>query len=121
MVNEKLRKNGKYLDTTYKYQSNEINKIKIRKNQIDTHWQFAKEEADIHCKKFIEFFIIFLTIGFTIIITVITEKIEPFQWYFLIGIYFIGVAFYSILKINETIKSLKIQCFRFHYELEELK
>ena len=114
------RKGEKLTTATSSHQTkSEINKI--RKNQIDTQWQYAKAETEIHCKKFIQIFIILLTIGFTIIITTITGGLEPLFNYVAIGLVFICLSFYSIIKVNELTKLLRNQMIRIHSSLENLK
>lgn len=96
-------------------------KDKIRKNQIDTQWQYAKAETEIHCKKFLQIFIILMTTGFAIIVTSITEDFKPLQNWIVIGSVFIILAWYSIFKINKLTKKLKRRLVEINDKLEKLK
>ena len=105
--------------------NNNFNKKKVRKNQIDMLWNYAKAETEIHCKKFMQLFVLFLSIGISMIINAITEFLIPSffpSWLFLlIGGYFILLSIWSISKIQELTKILKENLIKYQFELEKLK
>lgn len=61
-------------------------------NQIG--WDYYKQLTDIHCRFYLQFFVVYLTVGVTISIAVITEKINlffiiPAIISFIISVYYI--------------------------------
>jgi len=58
------------------------------------NWDFAKQLNDIHCRLYLQFFVVYLTIGISILITVLVENLNtifytPSIIFFLLAIYYI--------------------------------
>lgn len=78
---------------------NSNNKIKISKNQIDIHWDHAKQQSNIQSKTYLELFIVFLTISVMLFTTVFSGTIHVFFIFPAIGSFFISIIYINHLRL----------------------
>ncbi len=63
---------------------------------IQISWDYAKQLNDIHCRLYLQFFIVFLTLGITTSIAVFSVSI----WFIVVSLLFLFFAFYYIVRIR---------------------
>lgn len=94
----------------------------ILKKQIQMHWDYAKVEADIHCRVYLQIFVVLITIGFSVIIAGFTETLKDYAIYtILLGIILFLASLTYVFKINELTSKLEGLHDFLLGELENLK
>lgn len=91
----------------------------IQKNKLDLSWDYAKQQNDIHCRLYLQFFVVYLTIGVTIALATLVDKLNSFL--FIVSIIFFLVSFYYIIRIRTLPDELQKSWEYIINELENLK
>lgn len=76
--------------------------------QIELTWDFAKTETDVHCRVFLQAFVVLLTVGFSIIIAGLTDSLKNYsQFTSLAGGILIFTSLYYAYKTYTITGKLK--------------
>ena len=76
----------------------------VLEKKIQINWDFAKQQNDISCRLYLQFFVVCLTVAVSFTIATIVEKLDPV---FIIpaGLFYI-FTIYFILKLRSITKNL---------------
>lgn len=95
----------------------DLEDIFIKELEID--WDYAKQLNDIHCRLYLEFFVLFLTLCITFSIVIITQNMNIIFW--VVSLIFFILSIYYILKIRSLSDELQESRKAIFESLESLK
>lgn len=91
----------------------------IQKKQLDISWDYAKQQNDIHCRLYLQFFVVYLTLGSTVSIAILVGELDNLFW--MIPLILFSLTFYYIIKLRTLPDELKKSWEYIINELEKLK
>ena len=91
---------------------------KILEKKIQINWDFAKQQNDISCRLYLQFFVVCLTVAVSFTIVTIAEKLDP-TFIIPAGLFYI-FTIYFILKLRSITKNLVKDYEKILDELDDL-
>jgi hypothetical protein len=82
------------------------------------NWEYAKQLNDIHCRLYLQFFVIYLTIGISLVIAVLVEELNAV--FYIPPIFFFLLAIYYIFRLRSLPDELESARQRIVDDLEKL-
>jgi uncharacterized membrane protein len=94
----------------------------VTKQQIQMTWDYTKAEADIHCRVYLQVFVVFLTTGLSLLIGGFTEPLSSLEPYISVaGLIIIAFSLVLVGKI-QGLTSKMLDAFKILMDkLESLK
>ena len=93
----------------------------ISKIRIQTSWDYAKQQVDIHCRLYLQIFAVLLTIGFSIIVAGLTEVLKPYSPVTtIVGSFLIFISVLYVMKVRDLTNELEEYYIFILDELEKL-
>ena len=93
--------------------------IHIVEKQIEMSWEYAKQENDLRCRMYLQYFAVSLSAGITILIAIFTGVLNI--WFILISIICFLSVFFLIDRLRHITKDLKNDWDFLYESLEDLK
>lgn len=91
---------------------------KVLEKKIQINWDFAKQQNDISCRLYLQFFVICLTVAVSFTIAIVVEKLNPA--FIIPAGFFYTFTIYFILKLRSITKNLVKDYEEILDELDEL-
>ena len=97
-------------------------KNEIIKKQIQINWDYAKQQNDIHCRVYLQVFVVLITVGFGILVAGLTYPLRSISGVTtIVGGILIFTSIYYIYKIRTSTLDLEMYWQRTIYDLEKIK